>query len=60
MKLTELRRGYVPSFDEVKVRVFRRFDDDRYDAAVKAIADAQREQLHPIVHAQLVDTVNLD
>jgi parvulin-like peptidyl-prolyl isomerase len=60
LKYTEHRPEYVPSFEEVKVRVSRRYDDERYEKALQAIAEAQREKLHPIVRAELVDSVRLD
>jgi parvulin-like peptidyl-prolyl isomerase len=60
LKYTEHRAGYVPSFEEVKVRVSRRYDDVRYEKAIQTIADAQRASLKPIVHAELVDSVRLE
>jgi hypothetical protein len=55
LKLTELRPGHSPSFDEMKVRVRRRIEDERYEQAVEAITRAQRERLQPTVHYDLVE-----
>jgi parvulin-like peptidyl-prolyl isomerase len=60
LKYTEHRDGYVPQFEEVKVRVSRRYDDERYEKAVQTIVEAQRAILKPVVHAELVDSVRLD
>ena len=60
LKYTEHRAGYAPIFEEVKVRVSRRYDDERYEKATQTIVDAQRALLHPIVHAELVDSVRLE
>lgn len=60
VKLSEIRPGYTPSFDEVKLRVRRRVEDERYAAGVEALVREQRAQLRPIVHAELVDRVQLD
>lgn len=60
LKYTEHRAGYVPHFEEVKVRVSRRYDDERYEKAIQAIVDAQRALLKPIIHAELVDSVRLE
>jgi hypothetical protein len=60
IKLTEIRPGSVPSFDEVKVRVARRYDDERFDKAVEALTEAQREKLKPIVRYELIDQVDLN
>jgi hypothetical protein len=60
LKLTEIRPGHTPSFDEMRVRVRRRIEDERYEQAIQAIAHAQREQLHPRVRYELVDGVQLE
>lgn len=60
LKMTEQRPGYVPSFEEVKLRVSRRYDDERYEKALNTMADSQRAQLHPIVRAELLDSVRFE
>lgn len=59
LKLTEIRPGSVPSFDEVKVRVARRYDDERFDKAVEAMTQAQRARLKPVVRYELIDQLDL-
>lgn len=60
IKLTEIRAGHTPTFEEVRIRVLRRYDDERYDREVQAIADAARERVKPVVHYELLDQVKLD
>lgn len=60
VKLTEIRPGYEPTFEEVRVRVRRRLDDERYEDAIEAIARAQRERLHPKIRYELVDELHVD
>jgi hypothetical protein len=59
LKLGSIRPGHVPKFEDVKVRVGRRYDDERYEKAVRAIADSQRELLKPVVHEELLQQVKL-
>lgn len=60
LKLTEIRPGHTPSYEEVSVRVRRRFDDERYDKAINAIAQQQRDRLHPSVRYELVNNLHID
>jgi hypothetical protein len=60
VKLSEIRPGYTPRFEEVQIRVLRRYDDERYDKEIEAIAKSERERLHPVVHDELIKQVTLD
>ena len=59
LKLTELRPGSQPSFNDVQVRVRRRYDEERYQKEVEAIAQAQRERLKPVVRYELLEQVDI-
>jgi parvulin-like peptidyl-prolyl isomerase len=60
IKLTEIRAGHTPTFEEARIRVLRRYDDERYDQQVQAIAQAARERVKPVVHYELLDQVKLE
>jgi hypothetical protein len=60
LKLTEIRPGSTPKLEEVRVRVSRRYDDERYDRAVQAIATSQNEQLKPVVHEDVLKLLHTE
>jgi peptidyl-prolyl cis-trans isomerase C len=59
LKLTEVRPGSQSSFHEMQVRVRRRYDEERYQKEVDAIAAAQREILKPVVHYELIEQIEI-
>lgn len=59
LKLTELRPGSPVNFHAMQVRVRRHYDEQRYQEQVKAIAQAQREILKPVVRYELLELVEI-